>query len=311
MRRSMWAWGIIVVSLLAAFITTITVLNSTAYSAHAAVTRYLQALEEGRTEDAARMAGVDSDEVVPISLEAEAAVTDIRVDSGIAHDGVVTVRAQVSVGSQPTSVVVTLRPAGTIAGVFTQWAFSDPPISTVMVEAAGLGFARANGALVDISVPLAVLAPGGIVLESPSPWFDVPRSHTVLAPLDAAAVTLPATPTSDFHEAVTAAVATYLDSCATQAVMFPRSCPFGADTSYPISTNPAWSIRTYPEYTIALTDGVWRATGVGSARLVVTVVDIETGRKIPVTETIPFAVAAVIEAPDSSEPRIVVEYPAD
>lgn len=311
MRRSVMAWGIIVASLVAAFITTITVLNSTTYSAHAMVGHYLQALQEGRTDDAARLAGVDPDEVIPVAMAADSAVTSVDIEPGIAHDGVVTVRAEVMVGSQPVAFVTTLRPAGTVAGVFTGWAFVDAPRAVVDITADGLAFARVNGTVTDITVPVLVLAPGAVVVESPSPWFDVPRSGSVFSPQSSGTLSVSAQPTTTFRDAVTDALSGYLDACATQSVMFPRSCPFGAETSYPISTNPAWTIRTYPEPTLDYSDGQWRATGSGVAGLTVTIVDIQTGRKIPVTESVPFTLTATIVNPDSAEPRIVVDYPAE
>ncbi len=311
MRRSLYAWGIVVSTLLAIAVATVWVLNSATYSAHATVERYLTALAEGRTGDAARIAGVDIDSVTPLPNDPDIRVTEPIVTGGVAHDGVVTVEARATVAGHTVDLTAVMVPAPALGGIFTQWAFAEAPTGTVSIDSRPIDAVLVNGVIAKTTTPLLVLAPGVVSVESASSWFDTTAQSVVVSAGSSSSVSVSMRPSSVFRTTVTDAIVTYLDDCATQSVMFPVQCPFGAQTDNSIHDGPRWTIVDYPALRFSRTagdiaDGAWTVRGTGVVELEATLVDNATGALFPVGTRQQLSVVARVTGLNTDSPRVTV-----
>jgi hypothetical protein len=311
MRRSLFAWGIVVTALLCIAAATVWVLNASTYSAHATVERYLTALAEGRTGDAARIAGVDPDSVAPLPSDPDLRITGPFVASGIARDGVVAVEARATVAGQAVELSAVLVPAPALGGIFTQWAFAETPTGTVSIDARPVDAVLVNGAITSTTAPLLVLAPGVVSVDSASSWFDVATQSTVVSAGSSLTVSVPLRPSAVFRDTVTDSIITYLDDCATQTVMFPVQCPFGAATDNSIHDGPRWTIVDYPALRFSRTagdiaDGAWSVRGIGVVELEATLVDNATGTLFPAGTRQQFSIVARVTGLNTTSPRVTV-----
>ena len=316
MRRSFIAWGIVVATLLAIAASTVLVLNVSTYSAHATVQRYVTALSEGRTEDAARIAGVDPASVAPVAVESDHRITNIVVMDGVSADGVVTVEVRATVLGQTVTFTPVLVPAPALGGIFTQWTFAEPPVASATVDASPVNSALINGAVTDTTSAVSVLVPGVMSVTSASSWFTAADQVAVVSATSAPHIALNLRPSDVFRDTVGQHVTDYLDDCAAQHVMFPVQCPFGASTDNPIHDGPRWIIVEYPQLQFSRTAsdraaGSWTVRGTGVVDLEATLVDIATGTLFPVDTRQRFAITAAVTGLDTDSPQITVRNPAN
>ncbi|MFM6981169.1 MAG: hypothetical protein ACKOWP_00120 [Microbacteriaceae bacterium] len=315
MRRSLFAWGIVVCALLAIAAATVWVLNASTYSAHATVERYLTALAEGRTSDAARLAGVDPESVAPVPTDPGLRITGPFVAGGVAHDGVVTVEARATLRGADVLFRADMIPAPALGGIFTQWEFAEHPTGSAHIDATPVKRVLLNGSLVDTSNPVAVLAPGIVSVASASSWFDAPEQVVVVEAGSTPQIAVALRPSAIFRSIVDDSLADYLDDCAAQHVMFPIQCPFGASTDNTIHDGPRWVIHEYPEAQYSrtaqdLADGAWTVRGTGIVDLEATLVDNASGTLFPVDSRQQFTIVARITGLDTDNPRVTVINPS-
>lgn len=316
MRRSFIAWGIVVATLLAIAGATVLVLNVSTYSAHATVQRYLLALSEGRTVDAARTAGVNPESVIPVAAESDHRITNIVVLDGVAAGGAVTVEARATVLGETVTFTPVLVPAPALGGIFTQWTFAEAPVASATVDASPVNSAVINGAVADTAGTVSVLVPGVMSVTSASSWFTATEQVTGVSAHATPHIALDLRPSDVFRDTVNQHITEYVDDCARQHVMFPVQCPFGATTDNPIHDGPRWIIVEYPQLQFSRTAsdrsaGSWTVRGTGVVDLEATLVDIATGTLFPVDTRQRFAITAAVTGLDTDSPQITVRNPAN
>ena len=307
MRREIITWSIVVGALVAAFAGTVLVLNSTLYSASGFVRGYLDSLARHDVDGALELAGTvvtgdASDELLTAAALGE--LTDLELVSDTAQpEGTHRVVYSFTADGRSGQSTFSVRPEGTLLGLFPTWGFESSPLGVLQVSPLhGTGF-TVNGVEVtadaqDQPSPYLVFAPGSYELGSDSLYLKAsPVTITASQPGAAVIGVVELHPTTEFLEQVQKEVDEYLDDCATQRVLLPTGCPFGEEISNRIVGTPEWSISAYPP--VALQPGtepgswVMPATA-GAARLVVDVRSLFDGLVTPFDQDVPFTSSYVV-----------------
>ncbi len=295
MRGRLLSWTIIFALLAAGFGATVLALNSSIYSAGGFVGSYLQALQRQDLDEVLAIDGVEA----PANARADLLVAGvlggfdgIRLLSDVEAEGTHTVRYAYTVdGAEQVSQFAVER-AGTRFALFPMWRFSVSPIATLAVTVDHDARFTANG-VAATSGDYAVLVPARVELGHDTEWLealDTTVAVTEVASTVAALVEV--APKEGFAPAATAAIAGYLDACATQTVLQPTGCPFGTTIANRLKGTPAWSLVAYPEAQLNTTDtpGTWetqRATG--TAHITADVVSLFDGTTSRLDEDVDFA----------------------
>jgi hypothetical protein len=257
-------WLLAFALLVGGFIATIAALNGDVYSAHGFVRGYLDALSAKNSAAALEVPGVASTTGSVETLLTDGAMGEldnialVRETEGA--NGTRTVVYDYEIGGQSGRSEFTVVQTGTRFGLFPTWRFSASPLATVAVDVLGDDRFEANG--FDVATPGAylVFAPGLYELDLETTYLtaeDVPVAVT--DPGTIVDATLALEPTDAFVAAVKTETDAYLDDCATQKVLQPTGCPFGATINNRVEGDPAWSIADYPatELVATETNGVW------------------------------------------------------
>ncbi|MGY4858858.1 hypothetical protein [Cryobacterium sp. AP23] len=308
-------------------------LNRDVYSAGGFVRQYLEALASRDTHTALDLPGA-----VPTDAALEAAglpqdlpdtllrpavlseIADIELvsdEAGSATEGKThSVVYDFTLDGARTSMEFSVKPAGTVAGIFTTWAFATSPLAVLQVTVLNEAHFTVNGLTLDTRAHAAADAPAtfsnqGAYLAFAPAVYDISHESALLtAPVQsvpvvasgATDVSVEAAPNATFTSQVQAKLNEFLDECATQKVLQPSNCPFGIEIDNRVKSAPAWSISAYPE--VALTGGEasfdMPATE-GQAHIVVDVQSLYDGDLSTRDEDVPFSVGiSVTIAPDGS-----------
>lgn len=288
MRRELVTWSVVLGLIIAAFVTTVIVLNSTIYSSSGFVRSYLGALARHDMVSALSIADIhlpgehgaasdDGSGATPIDTtgagslllagshdllrpSALSALDDIAaLEQKSNADGTETVTFTFELDGRSAQSTFTVTRAGTNFGVFADWDFVTPPLAIVRLTVLNSQEFSANGS--DF-VSTSLDAPSAYVVLTPSS-FDITHASTFLK---AEPIVVSATEPGGTVRARLDVVANrvmiaqvqrevdgYLDECATQVVLLPTGCPFGQPMSNRIVTTPEWSIAEYPP--VSLTPG--------------------------------------------------------
>lgn len=286
MRRELVTWSIVLGLIIAAFVTTVIVLNSTLYGSSGFVRSYLGALARHDMASALTIADIhlpeehgaasdDGSGATPIDTTGAgsmllagshdllrpsslSSLEDIAVvESKINADGTETVTFTFELDGRSAQSTFTVQRSGSRFGVFADWEFVTVPLTIVRLTVANAQEFTANGT------------------EFVAPSQDTPSSYVVLTPssfnithtstfLKAESIVVSATEPSGTvrarldvvaNEAMIAQVQRevddYLDECATQVVLLPTGCPFGQPMANRIVTTPEWSIAEYPPVSLS------------------------------------------------------------
>jgi len=286
MRRELVTWSIVLGLIIAAFATTIIVLNSTVYSSGGFVRSYLGALARHDMATALEIADIhlpdehgaasdDGSGAQPIDTtgagsmllagshdllrpSALSALKDITLlEREINSDGTETVTFDFELDGRSAQSTFTVKRAGTTFGVFADWEFVTSPLTLLRLTVLNAQEFTANGTTF---VTPSQDAPSSYVVLTPSS-FDISHKSTFLkAEPVVVSATSPGTTVRArldvvANEAMIAQVQRtvndLLDECATQVVLLPTGCPFGQPMSNRIATTPEWSISEYPPVTLA------------------------------------------------------------
>ncbi len=307
-----WLLGLMLVG--AAFIATVSVLNSRLYSPEHQVGLYLDALQEGEGGKALGLLNASVPDGANATLldgeplrTASAALDDIQVGDA-RETGVDRVEVPVSytLDGAPTTTVFPLQRSGTEWGVFDTWRFEQTVLPTVEVSALNSVEAVVNGA--DVGLPggsslLAAFYPTSITAEYEGRYFAAPARHATVTGRDAPppplALATEATP--ELTEAVDERLRGFLDDCAGQTVFQPTNCPFSYPTNERLAGGISWSIEEYPAVSITPNDGGWLlAPLTGTARIETRLTDFFSGAVRDVSETVPFEFEADLMVTDDA-----------
>ena len=307
MRREIITWSIVGAILVGGFFTTVAVLNATLYSASGFVQSYLDALARRDAAGALELAGpsVAGDASTQLlSRDAMGELGDIRLISDAAQpDGTHTVVYAYSAGTVVGQSSFTVRPTGSLLGLFTTWSFDTTPLGVVQLTVLHEDEFTANGVALTTprqneSAPYLVFTPGLYEFDHQSTFLTAePVRIAVTEPSSAVPAELDVQANDAFAEEVSREVNEFLDACATQQVLLPTGCPFGQTITNRVVTSPAWSIIDYPKVTIIPggEPSQWRMSQASAtAHLIVDVKSLFDGTVSSLDDDVPFTVRATI-----------------
>lgn len=260
MRREIITWSIVAAIIVAAFGGTVLALNATLYSASGFVRTYLDSLARHDVDGALQLAGTvaagdASTELLVAGAMGE--LSDIRLVSDITDEqGTHRVTYAFTAGGSSGESTFSVRPEGTLLGLFPTWRFETSPLGVLQVSPLhGTSF-TVNGVDIeadqqDQPAPYLVFAPGSYSLAADTLYLEA-KTVTVTSSQPGAAViaAVDLQPTKALLEQVQKELTGYLDDCAEQEVLLPTGCPFGEQISNRIVGTPAWSIARYPTVTL-------------------------------------------------------------
>ncbi|MCU1405266.1 MAG: hypothetical protein JWQ43_1569 [Glaciihabitans sp.] len=313
MRRVVITWSVAFAVLIGAFAITVATVNNTLYSAGGFVGSYLNALSHKDAATALQLPGVLASEDSAADLLTDAALGDISditlEDDDTDSDGIHTVTYSYTIGDQQAETDFQVRKTGNFLGLFPTWSFDTSPLATVAVTVLHDDRFRANG--VNLTAAAQPTESGGFLVFTPGIYSFDHSSTYLTADAITAPITEPGSVTTvqvnvqanaAFVAELNTRVRDFLDTCATQQVLLPTSCPFGKTFDNRIDTTPAWSMSVYPQVDIIPGDGVgsWVMPQAGAAaHLSVEVRSLYDGSRTQFDEDIPFAVAYGITIGDN------------
>lgn len=327
MRRSLLPWLLAFVLLGAGFVATIAALNNDLYSARGFALSYVEALARGDSASALACDGVSVPAGENATLLTDAAIdtgtspaaahahqlTRVRVLDETVADGVHTVRIGYELAGEPGFSDFAVAAAGTRFGLFSTWRFAASPLATLTVTVQNDSRFTVNGVQgSSASGPMAVFVPGSYAVSHTSRYLTAKESAvTISEPQAAVSATVEVIPAEGFNAAASAAVGAFLDSCATQTVLYPTGCPFGEAVKNRLTGTPVWSIAKYPSVTVSATGtpGRWTTTvETGTAHLEATVTLLLDGSRSTLSENVDFRSHYVLSLDANDD--ITVSLPA-
>lgn len=302
MRRELMIWSIVAAVLVAAFGGTVLILNATLYSAGGFVRSYLDSIARHDVDGALELAGTvaagdaSTELLVPDAL---GELTDLRLVSDTADDqGTHRVVYAFTADGKAGEATFSVRPQGTLMGLFPTWRFETSPLAVLQVTPQNGATFTANGVEVTAAEPgqpspYLVFAPSTYTLSSESLYLEAkPVRVTASQPGAAVIAAVELLPTKAFVAQVQKELNAYLDECATQEVLLPTGCPFGEQVSNRIVSTPQWSITSYPEVTLqpGSEPGSWLMPQTpAAAHLIVDVRSLFDGSVSTFNEDVPFS----------------------
>lgn len=299
--RIVVAWVGAVVVLAGAIIGGVAILNATVFSASAFVSDYLSALSAGRVDEVRALPGVDAGRLDDRTLDARALEPfRFSITNAVEREGVAQVTVAFSSGDRRGEATLSIERVGSRFGIFPRWGFARSPITPLTVTTTGDSRFRMGTLPLDVgpggSSTFAVFTPGVYRLDQDSPLLAA-RATRVIASGPATEVTLAIRPTARFERDAQTALDAVLGACASQAVLFPRGCPFGLAVTDRVISPPHWTIATDPLPAIVPSDelGVWALTSTGGvAHLEVQLQSLFDGAVRTLDEDVPFDASYLI-----------------
>lgn len=321
--RSLLIWVGGAIATVVVFFGVVVALNSTVYSASGFVTRYLDALDRGDLASLLDINGVsvpDGADDGALTRSALVAVDEATVTrESDSADGGRTVEVAWRDGAATGTMEFTVAPAGALGGVFSDWRFTDSPITSVAVAALHAPGVRVNNvplvagapdeAATDrVIVPVAAFMPSRLTVDYETRNLAAAPVTAIAGADNASALTIDAQATADFVETVQTELDDFLDSCATQQVLQPSGCPFGTFVEDRLLAPPTWSIAAYPAVTITpgASVGQWLVPATpGTAHIVADVLSLFDGSQTRLDEDVAFTVDYRIEIDGGGSLQIV------
>ncbi|KGJ72876.1 hypothetical protein GY21_12575 [Cryobacterium roopkundense] len=315
--RATGAVAIVAALLVGALFAAIGSLNKEVYSAGGFVRQYLDAL--ARTDTAGAL---ELDGVMPTKAALESAgittdlpktllrasvlgkITDITlVSDAESAPGVHAVVYNFDLDGESSTMHFSVQSTGKFAGVFDSWRFAESPLAQLAVTVQHESTFSVNGLTLDTRAHAVADAPASFSNEATYLAFAPARytfSHesTLLAAAPAPVpvttpglteVSVDAMPNEAFIAQVQGELNGFLDTCATQTVLQPTSCPFGITIDNRVLKAPTWSIADYPVVSLAAGDDRFEMPGtLGQAHIEVEVQSLFDGSIETRDENVPF-----------------------
>lgn len=315
MRRAAFAWGGA-----AAAILTLGTLSAAAVvaqnrSAEAHVTHYLDALARDDLNSAARLAGLPSTAHLPLGDEGTPSIHRV-VSTTAERNGTATVLIEYGSESDAERVAFTMTPAPPLLGVISTWAFATAPVATLTVgadqhDSVTVGERSVTSVGAGNTVAVAVFVPSRVTVRLSEPLLRAEAVTLRVTKAIVEPVVLMAQPSPQLERSVRQQLDRLLTECATQRVLRPATCPFGAEIIDRVVGEPQWQISQQPGVTLAPgeTPGRWQLSGDGVARLSLTVQQLFDGSIGDRVELIPFTVRGEIVL--GADGGVLTVYPPD
>ena len=307
MRREIITWTVVAAIIVAIFGGTVLILNATLYSASGFVRSYLDSLARHDVDGALELAGTVAAGDASDELLVADALGDLSGLTLISDDtdaqGIHRVVYGFTSGGETGQSTFSVRPQGTLLGLFPRWSFESSPLGVLQVTPQHGASFTVNGVEVQAAAPdqpspYLVFAPGTYVLGGKSTYLEAaPTDVTASQPGAAVIASVKLLPTKAFVAQVQKELNKYLDDCAKQQVLLPTGCPFGEEISNRIVSPPAWSIAHYPKVTLqpGSAPGSWLMPATdAAAHLVVDIRSLFDGTVTTFDEDVPFSSSYVV-----------------
>ena len=307
MRRELVPLLVVSAVIIAVFGGAVFVLNATLYSASGFVRGYLDSLVRHDVDGALDLAGtlaVGDASAELLTSDALGTLTDLRLVSDETDaQGIHRVVYAFTAGDKSGESTFSVRPQGSLLGLFSTWSFDSSPLGVLQVLPQHGTTFSVNGVPVTAAeagrpTPYLVFAPMSYELTEKSLYLEAtPVTVTASQPGSAIIATVNLKPTAALVDQVQTEINAYLDSCATQEVLLPTGCPFGEEISNRIVSTPQWTIAQYPRVTLAPgpEPASWLVPRTNAAaHLVVDVRSLFDGSISTFDEDVPFASSFVV-----------------
>ena len=270
MRRALLSWTLVFALLAAGFGAAVLALNNDLYSAHGFVRSYLEALQRHDSDDALGFDGVAG--AGPLVTDATVGgFDDIRLVSDVETNGSHLVRYAYTANKQEQITEFEVERTGTRLGLFATWRFAVSPVATLAVSVDHDSRFSINGTDA-VAGNQAILVPSAVTLTHTTTYLEaLPVSVVVSEVGSTVEAAVAVAPRSNFAEAASAAINSFLDDCATQTVLKPTGCPFGTDVANRVDSDPVWSIVEYPAVSLTPVGLAWQTEDNAVAHITVQV----------------------------------------
>lgn len=335
------------VLLVGAAITGAIALTAHEFSSTAFVSRYMTALARRDVASALSMPGVVPAGQDPVRFAKSSAATlltpaalpgsNAHATFSISRDELVpgdpasgspeTHRITVLSSLARNSLTFTVAHTGSVAGLFTQWAFVDSPLATLHVTTEHATFFSVNNfgpidivALDPAANPndftaefdFTVLAPSSYTLKIDSQALtsdpvtvDVVPGESETSATNSATVT--ANPTAGFTARVQKEVETFFDGCVAQKVLLPSGCPFGVRIDNRVVGEPSWSVVSYPTVSLVVGEAGWQiAPAPMTLHFVADIQSLFDGSVTTVSEDMPINVGGQVGLSASGDISVII-----
>ncbi len=311
-------WGVVFGLIIAAFIATVVIVNSTVLSARGFADTYLSALARHNVAGALDLPGVtlpDDGNNAMLDPNALGRVSNIQLaaDRPVGA-GAHRLEYELDLNGTAARTTLSVEPAGRILGLFNSWRFAASPVGLIDVTPASDSRFLVNGLSITApdgpgsTVRMRVLVPGVVRLSQDTNLIEAkPADILVLDRATVSSVVVAASAKPGFVRLVQEQLNGLLDDCVTQQVLKPTGCPFGETVRDRITGPPEWSMVEYPSVAIqpGSTPGTWEVPpSDGAVRLNVDVRSLFDGTVSRLDEVVPFTVGYLISFADDGSPVI-------
>lgn len=292
-------WSGVAVLLVLAFVAAVGAVQRVFYSPSGFAASYVEALADHDVRAAMAMPGADptaaslSAQGLPAEPSRELLrpdvlprLTDVRVvgDDQLASGEHLVEVAALADGT-PVSTKFTVRQAGSVLGVLPLWEFAKTPLTVARIQVQHADTFTIAGHTLEpraaekqpadafsVAADYLMFAPAGYELGHRSRYLKAAPVTFQAAAGREVQVAVDAQPSAEFVSVVQKQLHDFLDDCATQQVLQPAGCPFGAVIDDRVQGLPAWSIVQYPTVIIQPGETGWiMPHSAGTAHLSVTV----------------------------------------
>ncbi|MBH0130423.1 hypothetical protein [Salinibacterium sp. NK8237] len=346
MRRELVTWSIVLGLIIAAFITTVLIVNATLFSSSGYVRSYLAALARHDMASALQIADIELAEDLGASSDDGSGATPIDttgagsillagshdllrpsalstiddvdlVSREVNADGSETVTFVFELDGDTTETTFTVQRDGSRFGVFADWKFVTAPLTIVRITVANTQEFSANGSefvtpAQDVPAPYVVLTPSSFEISHSSTFLTAdPITVAATEPGGTVRARLEVVANQAMVAQVQREVDAALDECATQVVLLPTGCPFGQPMANRIVTTPEWSMASYPEVSLVPGSeaGSWLMPATdGAAHLTVDVRSIFDGSVSTFDKDVSFAASYLVTFAPEDQLTITPQY---
>ena len=256
------------------------------------VLQYLDALADDDLVAAARLAGLQSDEPLPLGDDGEPSIVRIieRID---ADDGTARVLAEYGTETDAVTAVFTLEPGPAHLGIVPVWQFARTPVTTATVAVDQHDQVRVNGVLAQTpeageAVSLAAFVPSLITARVVEPHVQAAPVSRRVDGSTTTTLELQAEPTALLQRVVAREVEHFFLDCTEQRVLLPTGCPFGRTVTERVVDLPRWQLVSGPDLEIVpgRAPGRWSVIGQAELRLTAELQRLRDGRLSELDETL-------------------------
>lgn len=329
-------WVLVALLALAASLGTLWALNSSLYSASAFVSRYFAAVANDNIAEVLRTPGVAiaTDNLSAAGLPASTSTallqsglisqvpSSVHVTADVAQsDGSHLVSVDYTLAGELHSSSYSITPAAALFGVMQRWQFAQSPLQLLSLQLnSGTHFtvgtltldARASSdddaSAFSRTANYLAVAPAVYSLSYNSTLVAAAPVQATVLPGQSNTATVDVIPTQALVDKVQSNLNDFLAKCATQTVLQPTGCPFGATIDDRLTSDPSWSLVTNPTVTLAPGDsGFVMPKTPGVAHLSVDVKSLFDGKASTVDKDIDYQVGLTVTLRDDGSIAIQLQ----